>query len=88
MAVLFGRVMLKVSFSAIFMLTVLNCNITKIVHFWLIHINSSYLDRLSGAHYCISRPANGCTSYTHISYHDILLDGESSHGSSSYADSL
>ena len=29
MAVLFGRVMLKVSLSAIFMLTVLNCNITK-----------------------------------------------------------
>ena len=30
MAVLFGRVMLKVSLSAIFMLTVLNCNITKL----------------------------------------------------------
>ena len=29
MAVLFGCVMLKVSLSAIFMLTVLNCNITK-----------------------------------------------------------
>ena len=29
MAVLFGRVMLKVSPCAIFMLTVLNCNITK-----------------------------------------------------------
>ena len=25
-----------------------------------------YLDRLSNARYCISQPANGCTSYTHI----------------------
>ena len=29
-----------------------------------------YLDWLSGAPHCISWPANGCSSYTHISYHD------------------
>ena len=30
------------------------------------------IERLSGAQYCISQPANGCSSYTHISYHDIV----------------
>ena len=32
-----------------------------------------YLDRLSGAQYCTSWPANRCSSYTHISYHNKNL---------------
>ena len=32
-----------------------------------------YLDRLLGVRYCISWPANGCLSYTHISYHDNTI---------------
>ena len=37
MAVLLGCVMLKVSLSAIFMLTGLNCNITKVLQYSLNH---------------------------------------------------
>ena len=41
------------------------------LHITLILWNGvAYLDRLSGAYHCMSRPANGCSSYTHISYHD------------------
>ena len=41
------------------------------VHITLISSNGVVcLERLSGAWYCISRPANRRSSYTYISYHD------------------
>ena len=34
------------------------------------------LDRLLGARYCISWPANGCSSFSHISYHDKMSEND------------
>ena len=38
-----------------------------VTHYFIILLNGVvYLDRLLGARHCISRPATGCLSYTHI----------------------
>ena len=51
-----------------------------VTYYFIISSNGVvYLDRLSGARYYVSRPANGCSSYTHISYHDITKVSEKLH---------
>ena len=43
----------------------------NMLHSTLILSNGvAYLERLSGARYCMSRPVNRCSSYKHISYQD------------------
>ena len=36
---------------------------------YYLHCIVVFFDWLSGAWYCISRPAMGCSSYTHISFY-------------------